>query len=87
MNEHRNGWYSSSSYFLARGFIDVPVTILFCFLYLWYGYYGTSQPEMDHWYQGIYNIPERFQLFVLFTLLGIFACQSKPFQLSTLFNI
>ena len=65
-NEHLNRWYSTSTYYLAQSLIELPFVLVVSYLYFWIGYYGYSQPDVNRWSQGIIDVPEKFQLFLLF---------------------
>ena len=84
-NEHRNNWYSTSTYYLAKNFSELPFGLIVPFIYFWIGYYGCSEPDMNHWSQGIINPPERFQLFLLFTIVFVLICQGQ-FKIQTIIN-
>ena len=75
MNEHRNHWYSTSTYYLARSLTELPFGLIVIYFYFWIGYYGCSEPDMNHWTQGIIDIPEKFQLFLLFGFVFVLICQ------------
>lgn len=51
--------------------------MIITYLYFWIGYYGGSEPDMNSWTQGIYNIPEKFQLFLLFGIVFVLICQGQ----------
>ena len=55
--------------------------LIVSYLYFWVGYFGCSEPDMNHWSQGIINIPEKFQLFILFAIVYALISQSKPWKL------
>ena len=80
MNEHRNNWYSTSTYYLARSLIELPFLFIVTYLYFWIGYYGCSEPDMNHWSQGIIDVPQRFQLYLLFAMVFVLVIQSKLFK-------
>ena len=63
-------------------------------------YYGSSQPDVNYWYQGFWEIPNRFLLFVLCYYIGMFNFQGviiiincftlksvNPFQNSMIISI
>ena len=77
MNEHRNQWYSTSTYYLARSLTELPFGLIVSYFYFWIGYYGGSEPDMNDWTQGIINVPEKFQLFLLFGFVFVLICQGK----------
>lgn len=60
LNEHANGWYSSSSYFWAISSHDVPFFLVLGYVYGMLIYYGTLQ----------INEQFRFGYFILYLLLG-----------------
>ena len=81
MNEHHNHWYSTSTYYLAKILTELPFVLIVSYLYFWVGYFGCSEPDMNHWSQGIINIPEKFQLFILFAIVYALISQSKAWKL------
>ena len=63
-------------------------------------YYGSSQPDVNYWYQEFWEIPQRFLQYVLYCFLGIFNFQglimiingftlksANPFQISMIITI
>ena len=81
MNEHHNHWYSTSTYYLAKSLTELPFVLIVSYLYFWIGYFGCSEPDMNHWSQGIIDVPEKFQLFILFAIVFVLIAQSKPWKL------
>ena len=77
MNEHRNHWYSTSTYYLAKSLTELPFVLIVSYLYFWIGYFGCSEPDMNDWSQGIIDVPEKFQLFLLFAIVYALLSQSK----------
>ena len=62
---------------MARSLVEVPFGLIVSYLYFWIGYYGGSEPDMNHWSQGIINVPAKFQLFLLFSFVFVLICQGK----------
>ena len=73
-NEHRNHWYSTGSYYLAKNVVELPVVILISYIFSYITYYGVSEPDMNFWYQGFWDVPSKFILFVII-ILGSNYCQ------------
>ncbi|CAG2113474.1 unnamed protein product [Medioppia subpectinata] len=43
LNEHRNRWYSTSSYYWSKCFVEIPVTIVIAFTFATIMFYSTGQ--------------------------------------------
>lgn len=73
---------------------------VFGYLIIFILYYGSSQPDVNYWYQGFWEIPSRFSQFVIYLYIEIFNWQSllmiingfslkseNPFQNSVIMSI
>ena len=41
------------------------------YICLFIAYYGSSEPDVIHWYQAFYQIPDRFLQFFTYTFIGM----------------
>ena len=73
--EHSNGWYSMSSYFLAKNIADIPPNFIFPIMYC-IGSYLMTQQIMEFW---------RFISFVGVLILLSFLAQGFGFLVSAIF--
>jgi hypothetical protein len=86
MNEHRNGWYSTGTYYLSKTIAEIPIQLLFPYLYTWLLYAMTDQIGMNKWYYGIPGFWNyRFGYFVVFTELTAFISQGIAFCIGIIF--
>ncbi len=86
MNEHRNGWYSTGTYYLSKTIAEIPIQLLFPYLYTWLLYAMTNQIGMNKWYYGIPGFwNHRFGYFVVFTELTAFISQGIAFCIGIIF--
>lgn len=69
-NEHRNNWYSSGSYYWSKNLFSLlrffPTDYIFFFI----AYYCMSEPDVFHWTQGFWKIPNRFLQFIIYIFIG-----------------
>ena len=71
LNEHRNQWYSSGTYFLSKSLYELIKFFMIDYICYLIAYYGASEPDVDHWYQGFWQIPHRFLLFFSYTYIAM----------------
>lgn len=75
LNEHRNHWYSTGSYFWCKNLFEFLRFAVINYMIIFISYYASSQPDVNYWYQGFWEIPDRFLQFVSYFFLGIFNFQ------------
>jgi hypothetical protein len=86
LNEHRNGWYNTRSYFIAKSVVEFLVQLPLPYLYSVYMYWWTAQPGLDNVAQAIpFWEPSRFKTFVSITLLATFVAQGVGFLIGAVF--
>lgn len=75
--EHFNGWYSSSSYYLALFLSDLPITVVCSTIYVILIYVLTNQPL------------ESFRLLnvILVAILTCLSAQAYGILIGSLFNV
>ncbi|ODN04903.1 ATP-binding cassette sub-family G member 1 [Orchesella cincta] len=91
-NERRNGWYTTSTYYVAKTVTEIPFQILFPSMYVYFIYSYTNQPGMDNWGDGMLGfMSTRYQDFLGVTIICCFIAQGLGFLIGILcvrsFNI
>ena len=71
LNEHRNQWYSTGSYFWSKNLFELIKFFIIDYICLFFAYYGVSEPDVMHWHQAFYQIPHRFLQFFTYTFIGM----------------
>lgn len=80
INEHRNGWYRTSFYYISKTLMEIPFQLIFSFCYTYFLYWFSNQIDMDHWYSGIFGwMPWRYGNFVGVIILSCFIAQGLGF--------
>lgn len=86
LNEHRNGWYNTRSYFVAKSVVEFLVQLPLPYFYSMYMYWWTAQPGLDNVAQAIpFWEASRFKTFVSITLLATFVAQGVGFLIGAVF--
>ncbi|KAJ8930259.1 hypothetical protein NQ314_016952 [Rhamnusium bicolor] len=77
IKEHFNRWYSLKMYYVSVTLVDIPLSVLCCFMFTTIIYYMTEQP------------PEmiRFGMFFVSSLLVVFVAQSFGLMIGAYFNV
>ena len=75
LNEHRNHWYSTGTYYLSKTLFEFFRFSIFGYLVSLIIYFGSSQPDVIYWYQGFWEIPPRFSQFLIYFYIGLFNMQ------------
>ena len=70
INEHRNHWYSSGSYYWSKNLYLFIRFFIIDYIYLFIAYYGVTEPDVVDWYQGFWQIPDRFLLLIIYVFIG-----------------
>lgn len=71
LNEHRNQWYSTGSYFWSKNLFEFIRLFIIDYICFFVAYYGASEPDVVYWYQGFWDIPQRLKLFSVYSLIAI----------------
>lgn len=80
INEHRNGWYSTSFYYIAKTLMEIPFQLIFSFCYVYFLYWYSGQIDMDNWYNGFFGwMSWRYGYFLGVTVLSCFIAQGLGF--------
>lgn len=80
INEHRNGWYSTSCSYISKTLVEIPLQTLFPFCYVYFLYWYSQQPGMDEWYGGLFGFMSwRYAYFLGITILSCFVAQGLGF--------
>lgn len=92
MNEFRNGWYSTMTYYISKTLVEIPLQLIFPFFYCYFLFWYSKQPGMDKWYNGIVGfMSERYRLYFIATTLSCFIAQGFGFLIGIIcvrsFNI
>lgn len=77
LKEHFNRWYSLKAFYTATTLIDIPISVLCCFLFTSIVYLITAQPlEMT-----------RFAMFFAINILTVFIGQGIGLMIGAAFNV
>ncbi|XP_037034877.1 ATP-binding cassette sub-family G member 4-like [Bradysia coprophila] len=74
INEHRNGWYNTSFYYISKTLIEIPVQLLFSFCFVYFLY----------WYSEQIDVTWRFNCFLAVTIVSGFIAQGFGFLIGVL---
>ena len=86
LNEHRNGWYNTRSYYWAKSVVEFIVQLPLPYFYSLWMYIWTSQPGLDSIYDAIpFSQGSRFGKFVTMTILSSFIAQGVGFLIGAIF--
>lgn len=80
LNEHRNGWYSTRSYYWAKNFVEFLVQLPLPYAYSLYIYWWTGQLGLT------FESNSRFNQFVLITILSSFIAQGVGLMIGAIFT-
>ena len=80
LNEHRNGWYSTRSYYWAKTFVEFMVQLPLPYAYSLYIYWWTGQLGLS------FSSDSRFSQFVLITILSSFIAQGVGLMIGAIFT-
>ncbi|XP_018573015.1 ATP-binding cassette sub-family G member 1 [Anoplophora glabripennis] len=77
IKEHFNRWYSLKMYYASVTIVDIPISVLCCFLFSIIIYFMTAQP------------PEmiRFAMFFVTSMLVVFVAQSVGLMIGAYFDV
>lgn len=86
LNEHRNRWYSTGSYFLSKTAIDLILASFVTYLYCWIAYFRSHQPGFDFWWHGLVlsEVDSRYLFWTLTVMLGVFNSQGLAYFFAVL---
>lgn len=92
LNEHRNGWYSTGTYYISKTLLEIPCQFAFPFFYTYLLYWYSEQIGMDTWYGGLFGFMSwRYSAFLWITFLSCFIAQGLGFLIGIIcvdsFNI
>lgn len=86
LNEHRNGWYNTRSYYWAKSVVEFIVQLPLPYFYSLWMYLWTQQPGLDSIYDAIpFSTNSRFGQFVTITILSSFIAQGVGFLIGAVF--
>ncbi|XP_045494721.1 ATP-binding cassette sub-family G member 1-like [Colias croceus] len=77
LKEHFNRWYSLGSYYISVTIVDLPISIVSCFVFSVIVYTMSSQP-LD---------PARFAMFFTISLYTVLVAQSFGLMVGAVFNV
>lgn len=80
LNEHRNGWYSTRSYYWAKNFVELLVQLPLPYVYSLYIYWWTGQLGLS------FHSDSRFNHFVLITILSSLIAQGVGLMIGAIFT-
>lgn len=88
MNEHRNGWYSTASYYLAKTATEFWIQLILPYLYCLFTFWSTQQIGLTSWKDAIPLISptSRFKNFVAISVLASFIAQGVGFLIGSIFT-
>ncbi|KAJ9595314.1 hypothetical protein L9F63_027301, partial [Diploptera punctata] len=75
--EHFNRWYSLKSYFISITIVDIPVTVVSCFLFSILVYLISGQPSDIN----------RFNMFFSISLLIVYVAMSFGLMIGAIFDV
>jgi len=87
INEHRNRWYSTSSYYISKTLVEIPCQLLFTFCYVYFLYWYSQQgdPDTHFWYSGFFGFMSwRYAYFLGVNILCCFIAQGLGFLIGGL---
>ncbi|XP_074604255.1 ATP-binding cassette sub-family G member 1-like [Brevipalpus obovatus] len=87
MNEHRNGWYSTASYYFAKTLTEFWIQLILPYLYCLFTFWSTQQIGLSTWQDAIPLISStsRFKNFVAISILASFIAQGIGFMIGSIF--
>lgn len=86
LNEHRNGWYNTRSYYWAKSVVEFIVQLPLPYFYSLWMYLWTQQPGLDSLQDAIpFSTNSRFGQFVTITILSSFIAQGVGFLIGAVF--
>lgn len=74
INEHRNGWYNTSFYYISKTLMEIPIQLLFSFCFVYFLYWYSDQID-ETW---------RFNSFLVVTIISGFIAQGFGFLIGVL---
>jgi hypothetical protein len=87
LNEHRNGWYGTRSYYWAKNAVEFLVQLPLPYVYTLYIYWWTNQLGLTSVSDAIpFAHDSRFNRFVLITILSAFVAQGVGLTIGALFT-
>ena len=87
LNEHRNGWYGTRSYYWAKNIVEFLVQLPLPYVYTLYIYWWTNQLGLTSVQDAIpFAHDSRFNRFVLITILSAFVAQGVGLTIGALFT-
>lgn len=87
LNEHRNGWYGTRSYYWAKNAVEFLVQLPLPYVYTLYIYWWTNQLGLASVSDAIpFAHDSRFNRFVLITILSAFVAQGVGLTIGALFT-
>jgi len=87
LNEHRNGWYSTRSYFWAKNCVEFLVQLPLPYFYSLFIYWWTNQIGLTSVKDAIpFAQDSRFNRFVLITILSSFISQGVGLMIGAIFT-
>ncbi|XP_053204226.1 ATP-binding cassette sub-family G member 1-like [Panonychus citri] len=88
MNEHRNGWYSTASYYMAKTLTEFWIQLILPYLYSLFTYYTTQQIGLNSWVDAIpfATKSSRFNNFVSISILASYIAQGVGFFIGAIFT-
>jgi ATP-binding cassette subfamily G (WHITE) protein 1 len=81
LNEHRNGWYTTLSYYISKTITEVPLQLIFPLCYTYFLYWYSQQIGIDGFFD---KVTWRFGYFLGITLLSCFIAQGLGFLIGIL---
>uniref|UniRef100_T1KQF9 ABC transporter domain-containing protein n=1 Tax=Tetranychus urticae TaxID=32264 RepID=T1KQF9_TETUR len=88
MNEHRNGWYSTASYYMAKTLTEFWIQLILPYLYSLFTYWTTSQIGLNSFIDAIPFTAgsSRFNNFVSISILASYIAQGVGFFIGAIFT-
>lgn len=79
LNEHRNGWYSTCSYYWAKTITELLIQLPLPYLYCLFMYWSTKQFGLNQLDEALpwSTVPSRFREFAFICVMGSFIAQGN----------
>lgn len=88
LNEHRNGWYSTCSYYWAKTISELIIQLPLPYLYCLFMYWSTKQFGLNQLDEALpwSTVPSRFREFAFICVMASFIAQGMGFLIGALFT-
>lgn len=88
LNEHRNGWYSTCSYYWAKTFTEMLIQLPLPYFYCLFMYWSTKQFGLTTLNEALpwSTVPSRFREFAFICIMASFIAQGMGFLIGALFT-